>query len=188
MASSSQAAAPAAAAEAVPATHDTPQEGEAGGPIPVETLRVPVFEQIAALSLKHKRGVNVLGRVVRVLALLEHTGMDGEAYRDADVYIGDETACIRVQASGVHVEPLLQVGSTVIVRNAFVEVVGDVRRGGTSYSRNDPLYLRLKQFSKVTLVRTPCRSLFALLSPAQPPSVGEALRNWHTSPTLFAAP
>ena len=113
----------------------------------IRQLRPATYSRVAEISPKQRRGVNLVARVLRVLSLLEHTGMDGEHYRDIDVYVGDETAVIRVQGSGSHVDVLNSVGETVVIRNAHVETVFDNRQ-----AKSTPIYLRLKPFSKVSMV------------------------------------
>lgn len=116
--------------------------------ISVRSLRAATYARLGEVSMKHRNGVNVVAKVLRVLSLLEHTGMDGALYRDVDVYIGDETAVMRVQASGVHVDALMSVGKPIVIRNALVEAVSHDSTGQTG-----PICLKLKQFSKVALVR-----------------------------------
>lgn len=133
-------------------------DAAADGSVCIESVQPARYSSIAELSMKFRHGVNVVAKVLRVISLLEHTGMDGEYYRDIDVYIGDSTACIRLQGSGVHVDALQAVGSAVVVRNATVDVVKDSRQRGPRRAE-DPILLRLKQFSKVSKVRSvTCRN------------------------------
>ncbi len=125
----------------------TAHHGQKMTQISVRSLRAATYARLGEVSMKHRNGVNVVAKVLRVLSLLEHTGMDGALYRDVDVYIGDETAVMRVQASGVHVDALMSVGKPIVIRNALVESVAHDTTG-----QSGPICLKLKQFSKVALV------------------------------------
>ena len=64
---------------------------------------------------------------------------------------------MRVQASGVHVDALMSVGKPIVIRNALVESVAHDTTG-----QSGPICLKLKQFSKVALVRFRAQQCLAL--------------------------